>query len=333
MGLDEGDEIKEEILVAPGADVSSLTDMMFADAPVLSGAVAADGRTARVHVDLADGTPFTQVTPDAEGRFAVHAPAGAYRLRVLSQAAAPVFADVTVTEAGAQLAPIALPDVARLALPRGHAMRLAFRGVNGTEDPHFEDDLTGYSVSGEDGPIEERAVSDVHLTGAAGDLRHVHLPDGDYRVYAVRGPEYEIETNLKIREAADQTLAIAPPARAVTTPQHMAADMHVHSAPSLDNAFAPAKRVRTFVAEHGEIMVAAEHDTVFDFNPVLRDMGLADKMIAITGTEVTSNRAGAVFHRPELFSADAEAASPQTRTAQSRKPPHAGCAARHACAF
>ena len=34
-------------------------------------------------------------------------------------------------------------------------MRLAFRGVDGTANPHFEDDLTGYSVSGEDGPIAE----------------------------------------------------------------------------------------------------------------------------------------------------------------------------------
>ena len=101
----------------------------------------------------------------------------------------------------------------------------------------------------------------------------------------------------------------------------MAADMHVHSAPSLDNAFAPQKRVRTFVAEHGEIMVAAEHDTVFDFNPILRDMGLTDKMVAITGTEGDqhpANRAGAPFYRSyEFFSANAETASSQARAAQS----------------
>jgi hypothetical protein len=293
MGLDVGDEIRleEEILIAPSADVGGLTDMIFADAPVLSGAIANPDRPVRVHIDLADGTPFTQTTPDSQGRFAAHVPAGDYRLRVLSQAADPVVQPVSVTRTGAQLAPIAVPQVAKISLPQGHAMRLAFRGLDTTPDPHFEDDLTGYSVSGEDGPMNERIVSDIHLTGSAGDARHVHLPDGTYQVYGVRGPEYDITTAiLRVSGGKDQNLVIAAPQRAVTTQGHLAADMHVHSAPSLDNAFAPMKRVRTFVAEHGEIMVAAEHDTIFDFNPLIRQMGVSDKMIAITGTEVTSTQ-------------------------------------------
>lgn len=293
MGLDEGDEIKleEEILVSPSADVRGLTDMIFADAPRLSGTIANADRIARVHIDLADGTPFTQTTPDAKGRFAAHVPEGNYRLRVLSAAAQPVEQVVTVTAMGAQADTITLPKAARISLPRGHAMRLAFRGVEGTPNPHFEDDLTGYSVSGEDGIIKEHAVSDIHLTGAASDTRHIHLPEGNYKVYGVRGPEYDItSTSLRVTKGKDTALNIDPPKRSVTTKDHMAADMHVHSAPSLDNAFAPMKRIRTFIAEHGEIMVAAEHDTIFDFNPLLRQMGLSKKMIAITGSEVTSTQ-------------------------------------------
>ena len=105
MGLDEGDEIRleEEIIVAASADVSAITDIIFAAAPTLRGAVDASGRTVRVHIDLADGTPFTQTTPDANGLFAAHVPVGDYRLRILSTAAAPVLRDVTVTEKGAQL--------------------------------------------------------------------------------------------------------------------------------------------------------------------------------------------------------------------------------------
>ena len=293
MGLEEGDELRleEEIIIAASPDVSAITDIIFSEAPILEGRVEAGDRTARVHIDLSDGTPFTQTTADAKGFFAARVPPGDYRLRVLSTAAEPVLYNVTVTEKGAQVPKIDLPEVARIALPRGHAMRLAFRGVDGTANPHFEDDLTGYSVSGEDGPIAERPVSDVHLTGAANDPQYVFLPKGNYHVYAVRGPEYEVtHTTLPIGNATAQTLAINPPKRVLETKRHMAADMHVHSAPSLDNAFAPIKRVRTFVAEHGEIMVAAEHDTVFDFVPIVQDMGLADKMIAITGTEVTSTQ-------------------------------------------
>ena len=293
MGLEEGDEIRveEEIIVAASADVSSVTDIIFAEAPIVRGHVETGGRPARVHIDLSDGTPFTQTTVGANGRFEARVPPGDYRLRVLSPAAEPVLQNVTVGQNGAQVLALLLPKVARIALPQGHAMRLAFRGLGGTPNPHFENDLTGYEVSGEDGPIKERSVSDVHLTGAADDPQYVLLPSGRYRVYATRGPEYEVtQSELSIDDAAARTLSIKPPKRVLETKRHMAADMHVHSAPSLDNAFAPQKRVRTFVAEHGEIMVAAEHDTVFDFNPILRDMGLTDKMVAITGTEVTSTQ-------------------------------------------
>ena len=293
MGLDFGDTIyfEEEILVAPSADVSGLTDMLFADAPQLSGTITPLGRSARVHIDMADGTPVTQVTPDAKGRFSVRVPPGSYRLRVLSTAAAPVLQEVVVTNAGATADPITLPKVARITLPRGQAMRLAFRGVEPTPDPHFEDDLTGYSVNGADGIVKERAVSDVHLTGTRSDQRAVFLPDGIYQVYAVRGPEYDItEARLTVRDGADTTLDIDAPKRVLTTKGHMAADLHVHAAPGLDNAFAPMKRVRTFIAEHGEIMVAATHDKIFDFNPLLKKMRLTDKMIAVTGAEVTSTQ-------------------------------------------
>lgn len=293
MGLDEGDEIilEEEIWVVPSADVAAVTDIFFADAPLLTGHVAAKNDPVRVHIDRVDGTPFTQTTIDQDGRFDAHLPVGDYRLRVLSPAADPLVQTVSVPAQGLTIDLGPLPQAARIALPRGAAMRLAFRGTKGTPDPHFEDDLTGYVVSGEDGVIAEEKVSDVHLTGRPHDPTHIVLPDGDYIVYGVRGPEYEVtQTRLEIRDGADVTLNLAAPQRALSTPDHMAADMHVHAAPSLDNAFSTVKRVRTFVAEHGEIMVAAEHDTVFDFNPLLRDMQLSDKMIAITGTEVTSTQ-------------------------------------------
>ena len=293
MGLALGDTIylEEEILVAASADVAAFTDRLFPDTPALSGRVRLDGRPARVHIDLADGTPFTQITPDENGRFALHLPMGEYQLRILSKGAAAHRQPLSVPAAGVTLADIDLPPVARISLPRGAAMRLAFRGDEGTPNPHFEDPLTGYQISDADGLIAPRRVSDVHLSGAASDPRHVFLADGDYTVYAVRGPEYEVSrASLKIRNGENQNLRISPPARAVTTAGHIAADLHVHAAPSFDNAFPVEKRVRTFIAEHGEVMVAAEHDTIFDFTPVLRAMGVSDKMIAITGSEVTSTQ-------------------------------------------
>ena len=293
MGLDYGDEIhlEEEVLVAPSADVRALTDMIFAEAPMLRGQINSNGRPALVHIDRADGAPFTQTTPDAEGRFSARVPVGDYLLRIQPMAGDAVTESFSMTAKGTQLAAIKVPSAARITLPRGAAMRLAFRGQDGTQNPHFEDTLTGYSITGADGLIPAPRVSDVHLTGETMDPRQIYLADGDYTVYATRGPEYEVTTQaLSVRNGDDQTLRIAAPARAVPTQNHIAADFHVHAAPSFDNAFSTVKRVRTFVAEHGEVMVAAEHDTIFDFNPLVKQMGVDDQMIAITGSEVTSTQ-------------------------------------------
>ena len=293
MGLDYGDEIylEEEVLVAPSADVQALTDVMFADAPLLRGQIKNNGRPALVHIDRADGAPFTQTTPDAEGRFSARVPVGDYRLRILPMAGEAIIESFSMTAKGTQLAAIKLPPAARISLPRGAAMRLAFRGKGETQNPHFEDTLTGYSITGADGPVPMRRVSDVHLTGEAMDPTHIYLANGDYTVYATRGPEYEVTTTaLSVRDGEDRTLHITPPTRAVKTQNHIAADFHVHAAPSLDNAFSTVKRVRTFVAEHGEVMVAAEHDTIYDFNPLVKQMGVDGQMIAITGSEVTSTQ-------------------------------------------
>jgi hypothetical protein len=56
----------------------------------------------------------------------------------------------------------------------------------------------------------------------------------------------------------------------------------------MDNAFPVTERVRTFVAEHAEVMVAAEHETVYDFGPVVAAMGVEDRIVVVTGTEMTS---------------------------------------------
>ena len=291
MDLALGDSIslEEEIWVLPSADIVATTNKLFPDAPLLSGQISGPNTTKRIHIDQADGTPITMVSADQDGNFSAHLPAGDYRLRILSDAATPVERNITVSDQDMALPTINLSGPAQISLPQGAPMRLAFRGIGDTPNPHFEDTLLDNIVNGEDGPITQHRVSDVHLSGSANDPSHIYLPGGNYKVYAVRGPEFSVETtDLNVLAGQKQELRIGTPKRIVTTPHHIAVDMHVHSGPSMDNAFSTRQRVQTFIAEHGEVMVAAEHDTIFDFNPLLREMGLSDKMVAITGSEVTS---------------------------------------------
>lgn len=291
MRLEVGDSLnlREEIWVVPSADIGPMTDKLFADAPRLTGQINTGGRIARVHIDQADGTPFTMVTADKAGEFSARVPPGAYRLRLLSDAGAPIEQAITIAAQDTKIPTIDLPPAARITLPQGKPMRLAFRGQGNTKNPHFEDTLLANIVTDADGPIDPERVSDVHLSGLESDLKHVYLPAGNYIVYAVRGPEFSVETaQITVAAGEPQRLTISQPQRSLSTPNHISVDMHVHSAPSMDNAFSSRQRVHTFIAEQGEVMVAAEHDTIFDFNPLLRQMGAQDKMIAITGSEVTS---------------------------------------------
>ncbi|PCI64670.1 MAG: hypothetical protein COB37_00980 [Kordiimonadales bacterium] len=288
MDLDVGDtwRIQEEILVGANNDVAAITDQFFSDQPVLSGRVT--NAQAVLHLETLDGTPVSHIHPDPEGQFSVHAPAGRYKLRTLAPALAPTEQIVELAAGGTVLPVITLAEPARIILPRGEAMRLVFKGIEGTVDPNFENTLTGYSVADDETVHTREQVPSVFLAGVESDPEAVAIKPGRYRVYATRGIEYNIsKTDITVTKGEQFSLQITAPQRAITSPGYIAADLHVHSGPSFDNSFPTRKRLRTFVAEHGEVMVAAEHETMFDFAPLIAEMGLAEKMVSVIGTEST----------------------------------------------
>jgi hypothetical protein len=289
MQLDAGDElvIEEEILVGERGDVAAITDQLYPEAPLVTGAAAGEG--AVLHLDRGDGVPFTHVRPAVDGRFAFRAPPGSYVLRLVAPGGLEMRRELEVAAGGTDLGVLDAGTPARVRLPRGEPLRLVFKGTNGTPDPDFEDALTGFSVTDDDGVFTRPAVSAIFLAGIESDRSSVAIRPGTYRVYATRGIEYSLEkADITVGPGATVDLQIAMPERVVQTPGFIAADLHVHSGPSMDNSFSTVERVRTFVAEHGEVMVAAEHETIFDFGPLIAEMGVGDRMVSITGHEMTS---------------------------------------------
>lgn len=305
MGLEAGEELEleEELWVSPSGDVAGITNQLYADAPWRTGAVTGIGTQPSAveieqHTGAAGWAPFSFVSPDPSGGYRLRLPSGRFRFTAKGPANARVRAEATLTAQSQTLPTLALPASATLTLPTGTAMRLIVRGRNDTPDPHLQDPLTGYTVSVDGQQIEPPEVPMVFLAGIASDRTSIALPPGDYRVYATRGIEYELtHTDITVQPGQTQTLSIDAPERQVATPGYIAADLHVHSAPSMDNGFSSRERVRTFVAEHGEVMVATEHETLFDFTPLLRDMQVTERMIAINGTEMTGQvRTGRMPH-------------------------------------
>jgi hypothetical protein len=136
-------------------------------------------------------------------------------------------------------------------------------------------------------------VNAVSLAGLAEDPAEVVLAPGRYRVLATRGPEYEIrETRLAPGPGEVATLAIEAPPRALETPGWIGADLHVHSAESFDASWPLERQLVAFAANGAEVLVSTEHDRVFDPRPTLSKLGLDDRLLAITGVEVTSAYAG-----------------------------------------
>lgn len=280
-------ETEEIVYVGERGDVASVTDQLFTGAATLSGEVSESD--VAIHVRDDQGNPITHVRPQANGEFSLKLPAGQYTLEVIASAGRRMQKSVTVTEDDQFLPMLVLPPAPRLRLPQGQAMRLVFKGLNGTPDPNFTDTYTGFSVRNGDTEHKATPVPQVFLAGVESDPDYVELAPGEYRVYAVHGLEHSLEhVDITVRAENTTELAIQAPKRQITTPGYIAADLHVHSGASYDNAFAETERVRTFVAENGEVMVSSEHDVPVDFQPKIEALGVADKITAIAAAEITS---------------------------------------------
>jgi len=280
-------ETKEIIFVGKHGDISSVTNQLFKTSNVINGRVSE--LNSAIHIKQENGAPFSHIRPREDGSFSFRAPNGRYQLTLRGTANRQTEIDIEVNNQTLDLGDIKLPTPSRLQLPMGKAMRLVFIGLDGTPNPNFADTLTGFSVIEEDGENFVDPVSNIFLAGLEGDLTSVELVPGKYRVYATRGPEYSLEkTELFITEKQTTTLNIKTPKRLLDTPKYIASDLHVHSGLSFDNAFSERERVRTFVAEHGEVMVSSEHDLPVDYAPRIREMGAQGKIVSIAAAEITS---------------------------------------------
>lgn len=281
---------KEIIYVGKRNDVASITDQIWLNSPLVTGSV--NEPNVGIHVYSLDDTPITFVRANSDGTFSFKLPnnlQSKYKLVVRASANREVSRHISITSQHLPLSTIKLPPASKVTLPVGEAMRLLFVGINGTEQPDFANQLTHFSVNDDNGNHKSEPVSNVYLAGKNSDLKEIDLAPGEYRVYATRGPEFSLEqTQLVVNVNSNQTLNIKIPKRVISTPNFIASDLHVHSGLSFDNAFSETQRVRSFVAEHGEVMVSSEHDLPVDFAPRIAELGVQDAIVSIPAAEVTS---------------------------------------------
>lgn len=283
-------QTKEIIYVSKRNDAASISDQIWLNNSLVTGRV--NEPNVGIHIYSLDNTPITFARTDSDGKFSIRLPSdkqSKYTLVVRASANREVRRPISITSQHLPLSTIQLPSASKVSLPKGEAMRLLFVGINGTPQPDFANQFTEFSVKDDKGVHKSEPVSNIFLAGKDSDVNEVDLAPGEYRVYATRGPEFSLEkTEIVVRAKTNQQLNIKTPKRALSTPNFIASDLHVHSGLSFDNAFSETQRVRSFVAEHGEVMVSSEHDLPVDYAPRIAELGVQDIIISIPAAEVTS---------------------------------------------
>ena len=284
-----------------GGDLAAVTDLVYAlrGATVrLSGTVRSGGAPlagARVAVvDAATQAPVAVAQTGADGTWGLAVPHGSYQaaadLRWTSRSAFRAV-DVSAPGSGDQAgldftleAPVtvtvALHDPAGAPIPgkvvvycvdaAGKELTCPFpRG-----DAHQVGNLFRSSSYDPWGDTVQAVVFVDHRGSADVELPAAHA----YAFVASRGPEWSVwpdtwPTSLgaPVTPAAGQTVDMEL-AHVVDTTGWISGDFHVHGVNSPDSPVTYLDRLRTFLAEGVDVLVATDHDYVTDYTPYLRQL-------------------------------------------------------------
>lgn len=274
------------LVVGKRSDVASVTDQIY-QGPELRGYSS--------HPEVSFSVwdqhqrPVTQVRPKADGSFRVRLPDRAQRVRVsaLTPWGQRKARELSVADNRNDSGRWQFHQNGQLSLPRNAPMSLYFFGLNGTPNPQFGDDLLAFSVDGLRQSSEDQS-NRIDLAGVASDPKTIDLPAGHYRLVVGRGIEYAVDEYLLTVVAGQRSeLPFRPPRRAWFSEAWRSADLHVHSGASFDSALPLGERLRSFVAQGAEILVASEHNRIVDGRELVSAMGLTERLQLVVGSELT----------------------------------------------
>ena len=289
MDIDGGERIRLEqtIYLGDRADVASVSNQIYAGA-TLSGSVAS--AAAVVNVFSEQGHAITSVRPASDGVFSVRLPTGTRKVSLaVKEPTLPNSQryDYTLTSDSLNVGELFSGMPAQLQIENDSALRLTFVGQNGTPNPNFYANGFNASFGGPKDPNIQKA-NYLNFAGTSSDLKTVSLAPGRYRVLASRGMAFGVtEQVINLSAGNNPALIVNTPKRELSTTGLLAADFHVHSAPSFDSYIAIDERLRGFVAQDGDVLVATEHNVLVDYKEDLLRAGLQDVVSILSGTELT----------------------------------------------
>jgi len=162
--------------------------------------------------------------------------------------------------------------------------RLTFRAVGDTPRPSFTTIDIGREEAGAITAFDRAFV----VRGDA-DIR---VPVGTYDVWVSHGPEWDTARERVTITAGGETEVRTRLRHVIDTPGWISADLHVHSAASLDSRVPLRDRVFQFVADGVDLIVSTDHNVIADYAPAIIELGVGDILASATGDEITTQQWG-----------------------------------------
>lgn len=321
-GIPPGEQYVYERVMVVGDrnDVASATDTIFGLLGTADGGSGVAGRIEPADADTSitifaadTDLPITQMRPrrrgEGAGTFRATLPPGEYTAKIRSicrdpdlstPEIEPITHEFTVAKNGiSDVGTIRLPDISTLLVEvfegEGRSpARVIIRGEAGTPDPELGDELLGFTLGGKP-TATTYAGNWLLLDGNETGPVEVGLRPGKYSVYATYGFEHSVaEARVDLSEPGSEKNITLSLERVIDTRGMMNGDFHVHGAPSFDSAVSYERRVKSFVAEGVDLLIATDHDALTEYAPVIERLNLSHRLMSIVGVEATSTQMGSV---------------------------------------
>ncbi len=292
--------------IAPAVDqaLAARAQLWGDAAATLSGRVAVTGASSLqllVYEDLGGGDrlPWTELVPGEDGRFSARVP-NRDRLRVEIQRFGRAVLDVAVPDGRGDRV---LPDVTTLP----STTRVTVRVVDGDGQPLPSELYVSPSgdAAAHTGTFFSQYPSCAPLLGSfpggspacamvlvptSGEAAF-ELPEGEFVVYAFHGPFFTLAQQpvTALASGAPVHLDFALRDLGLQPAGAISADLHVHGAASFDSSIPDEDRVLAFVATGTDVLVATDHDVVYDYAQVASLLGVSDRLVTVAGLETTGH--------------------------------------------
>lgn len=233
-----------------------------------------------VHAEGPGGAYFSRVTTAEDGSYAIHVPEGEVTLAASKRgyprlAPEPVGANASVD---LDLAPHGLIQIT--ATEEGSGVAIPVR-VQVIPEEGFEPTPEAW---GDQDEANGRLWQEFAIEGTA----TLAVPPGAHRVIVSRGYEWELVDQMVDVPEGATTPVTAVLAHSVDTTGAISADFHIHSMYSPDSSDPTVHKVKCALADGLDVPVSSEHDWVFDFQPIIEDLGMTQWAHGLPAEELTT---------------------------------------------